>query len=55
MPNSLDYFLSGRLGTYFGFASETPKIRFKNPNLDFDVAEIPGVEKMPSKAVFAKT
>jgi hypothetical protein len=54
MPNSLDYFLSGRLATYFGFVSEAPRIRFKNPNLNFDVAEIPSVEKLDNKTVFAK-
>ncbi len=54
LPNSLDYFLSGRLATYFGYASEAKKIRFKNPNLNFDVAEIPSVEKIDSKTVFAK-
>ncbi len=52
-PNSMNYswnrsmsdsktaFLSGDLATYFGFTSELADIRAKNPNLNFDVAEIP--------------
>ncbi len=41
LPKSSDYFLSGKLGLYFGFASELYGIRQKNPNLDFDVAMVP--------------
>lgn len=41
LPNSLDAFLSGNLAFYFGFASELPQIQAKNPNLNFDVAQIP--------------
>lgn len=55
LPKSKDYFLSGRLATYFGFSSEARRIRLKNPNLNFDVAEIPAVKKINSKTVFAKT
>jgi ABC-type glycerol-3-phosphate transport system substrate-binding protein len=36
-------FLSGRLATYFGFASELPGIRAANPNLNFDVAPVPQI------------
>ena len=54
LPDSLDYFLSGRLATYFGFASETRNIRFINPNLNFDVAEIPSIEELNNKTVFAR-
>jgi ABC-type glycerol-3-phosphate transport system substrate-binding protein len=36
-------FISGRLATYFGFASELPSIRSANPNLNFDVAPVPQI------------
>ena len=41
LPDSQSFFLSGNLGTYFGFASEFNTIRNKNPNLNFDVAPVP--------------
>jgi ABC-type glycerol-3-phosphate transport system substrate-binding protein len=34
-------FLAGTLAFYFAPASETPIIRARNPNLNFDVAEVP--------------
>jgi multiple sugar transport system substrate-binding protein len=34
-------FLAGRLGLYFGYASELAGLRAANPNLDFDVAGVP--------------
>lgn len=54
MPSSRKYFLSGRLAVYFGFSSEARGLRLKNPNLNFDVAEIPSVEKINNKTVFAR-
>jgi ABC-type glycerol-3-phosphate transport system substrate-binding protein len=41
LPNSTNYFLSGDLALYFGFASEISNIQLKNPNLNFDVAMVP--------------
>lgn len=41
LPDSKSYFLSGDLALYFGFASELSDIRLKNPNLNFDVSQIP--------------
>lgn len=41
LPNSTNYFLSGDLALYFGFASEIGNLQMKNPNLNFDVATIP--------------
>lgn len=41
LPLSKNFFLSGGLATYFGFASELAELRLKNPNLNFDVAAIP--------------
>ena len=36
-------FISGRLATYFGFASELSAIRSSNPNLNFDVSLVPQI------------
>ncbi|MDQ5950487.1 MAG: multiple sugar transport system substrate-binding protein [Patescibacteria group bacterium] len=41
LENSGIYFSKGNSATYLGFASELPGLRAKNPNLNFDVAEIP--------------
>ncbi|MEK7505302.1 MAG: extracellular solute-binding protein [Patescibacteria group bacterium] len=40
-PEARQSFLSENLATYFGFASELSSLRAGNPNLNFDVAEIP--------------
>lgn len=39
--NSRDAFLAGTLATYFGPASELLLLRNANPNLNFDVAQLP--------------
>lgn len=54
MPNSKSYFLSGLLGTYFGFASEISDLRNKNPNLNFDVAMIPQVRTGGKKSTYGR-
>ena len=41
LPNSLDAFIGGNLAFYFGYASEISRIQDKNPNLNFDVAQVP--------------
>lgn len=41
LPNSEDAFLGGNLAFYFGYASEIQHLQDKNPNLNFDVAQIP--------------
>jgi len=41
MPDDRSEFLAGDLALYFGFASEYPEIREGNPNLSFDVVELP--------------
>lgn len=53
LPNSKDYFIAGNLATYFGFASEIINLRKKNPNLNFDIAEIPSTSGTFDKTVFA--
>lgn len=44
LPNSENAFLNGSLAFYFGYASEIQRIQDKNPNLNFDVAQIPQEE-----------
>lgn len=44
MPFSLTAFTGGELSIYFGFASEIPLVQKMNPNLNFDIANIPQVE-----------
>ena len=47
-------FVSGKLATYFGFASELFNIRAKNPNLNFDVAPFPQIKDGGAPAVYGK-
>ena len=54
LPTSENVFLAGNLATYLGFASELPDIRAKNPNLNFDVAEIPQARETGVKATFGR-
>ena len=53
-PDSKSAFLSGKLATYFGFASEISDIRAKNPNLNFDVAPLPQVRSGGQAADYAR-
>jgi ABC-type glycerol-3-phosphate transport system substrate-binding protein len=57
LPNSLVYFLSGKLATYIGFASEIFNIQAKNPNLNFDVTYVPQIRQpgspTPKQVTFA--
>ncbi len=57
LENSGIYFSKGNSATYLGFASELPGLRAKNPNLNFDVSEIPQSKNADSangrKATFA--
>lgn len=41
LPSSKNYFLSGDLAIYIGYASEVAELRSKNPNLNFDVTRVP--------------
>lgn len=51
---STNYFLSGDLAIYFGFASEISSLQSKNPNLNFDVASVPVSREGGSDFVFGK-
>lgn len=41
IPDDLTSFLGEDLAIYFGFGSEYPKIRERNPNFNFDTAAVP--------------
>ncbi|PCI20187.1 hypothetical protein COB64_02655 [Candidatus Wolfebacteria bacterium] len=41
LPSSIDAFIAGDLAFYFGYASELFEIQGKNPNLNFDLVQIP--------------
>ncbi len=41
MNEDRERFTSGDLVTYFGFGSELPAIELRNPNLNFDIAQVP--------------
>ncbi len=54
MPDSKISFLSGNLATYFGFASELQDLREKNPNLNFDVTDMPQLRKSNIRLTYGK-
>lgn len=53
LPLSKNYFLSGNLANYFGFASEVNDIKEKNPNLNFDIAAVPQPKNAKNRIDFA--
>ncbi len=54
LPKSQDMFLANDLAFYFGFASEYPLLQQKNPNLNFEVAEMPQTTSGVTKTVYSK-
>ena len=54
LPGADTAFARGTLAMYFGYASEAPEIKAKNPHLNFDIAEIPQVKGDKTKTTFAK-
>jgi len=46
MPEARDAFSAGKTALYFGFASELLEIQRKNPNLNFDVVQVPQIEEL---------
>lgn len=52
-PDSLNAFVGGDLSIYFGFASEIPLIQRMNPNLNFDIANMPQVEGSPNTLTYS--
>lgn len=54
LPESKNFFISGDLAMYFGFASELPDLRLKNPNLNFDVAAMPQTKDYTKNITFGR-
>lgn len=54
LPLSRTMFESGDLALYFGYASEYPFIKLKNPHLNFDVALVPQATNAKVKLTFGK-
>ena len=54
LPSSQNFFLSGDLATYFGFASEIATLRNQNPNLNFDVAPMPQATGAAQRLTYGK-
>lgn len=52
LPNSLDMFTSGKLAFYLGRASELFNIQSINPNLSFDVTQIPQIKNSTAKRTY---
>jgi len=54
LPQDRSQFISGKLGLYFGFGSEYQQIESSNPNLNFDIAEVPQDASATIKRNFGK-
>jgi ABC-type glycerol-3-phosphate transport system substrate-binding protein len=54
LPNSLDMFTGGKLVFYLGRASELFNIESINPNLSFDVTQMPQIKDSPSKRTYGE-
>jgi len=54
LPNSLDMFTAGKLAFYLGRASELFKIEAANPNLSFDVTQIPQIKDTTVKRTYGE-
>ncbi len=54
LPESQNAFIGGNLATYFGFASELPSIRAKNPNLNFDITTVPQLKGSNVKMTYGR-
>lgn len=54
LPNSFDMFTGGKLAFYLGRASELFSIENVNPNLSFDVTQIPQIKNTTSKRTYGE-
>jgi ABC-type glycerol-3-phosphate transport system substrate-binding protein len=54
LPEAREMFLAGNLAIYFGLSSEYSLIKKGNPNLNFDVAEVPESNSKNSKKVYSR-
>ena len=53
-PRSQDAFILGDLAFYLGFASELPQISARNPNLNFDIANVPQLSGSRKVTTFSR-
>ncbi|MCB9811020.1 MAG: carbohydrate ABC transporter substrate-binding protein [Candidatus Nomurabacteria bacterium] len=54
LPLDRDMFLSEDLALYFGYGSEARDLEAKNPNLSFDIAEVPQAQDASNKRTYGK-
>ncbi len=54
LPLDTTQFIAGKLGIYFGYASELGSLRAKNPNLNFGVAMMPQSAHFPNKVTYGQ-
>lgn len=54
LPNSFDMFVSGNLAIYIGRASDLFKIEKANPNLSYDVTQIPQIKNINNKRTYGE-
>jgi len=54
LPESKDFFISGDLALYIGYASDYQDIRSKSPHLNFDAAVVPQAEGQNRKTTFGR-
>ncbi len=54
LPNSLNAFVAGDLGMYFGRASEYKTILTRNPNLNFGVAPMPQTDNTKTRVTYGR-
>jgi ABC-type glycerol-3-phosphate transport system substrate-binding protein len=54
LSDSKDAFIAGKLGIYFGYASEYEELKKSNPHLNFDVATVPQIKDSSVQATFGK-
>ncbi|PIR92208.1 hypothetical protein COU01_02880 [Candidatus Falkowbacteria bacterium CG10_big_fil_rev_8_21_14_0_10_44_15] len=53
MPNSLEAFIEGRLGFFFGYSYHLPQIKARAPRLNFGVSPMLQIEGNPTAVNFA--
>lgn len=54
LPLDRDAFVREQLALYFGFASEGKDLAFRNPNLNFDIAEVPKGAAVPLRRTYGR-
>jgi ABC-type glycerol-3-phosphate transport system substrate-binding protein len=54
LPASRSMFEAGDLATYFGYASEHPGIKLRNPHLNFDLTSVPQTDNSTKRMTFGR-